>query len=207
VAAANLGNGQIAKQRRHWGDTLRRDGGQHDSKTDDGDGSCRYNDWFDGLVGFAGNEAFAADTEDVSQEALIKRLDPAKINLQQALAASEQEGQPISAKFEVDDGKLQLSIYAAKDGKFSEVLVDYVTGKIVKAEPISGGDDLTAAHEQNAAMANAQTSLQAAVDKTIAQSANTRAVSVAPSMKDGHPIASIDVLTYNQIKTIQQPLD
>jgi hypothetical protein len=56
-------------------------------------------------------------------------------------------------------------------------------------------------------MANAKTSLQAVVDKTIAQSANIRAVSVVPSMKDGHPIASIDVLTYNQVRAIQQPLD
>jgi hypothetical protein len=30
--------------------------------------------------------------------------------LQQGLAASEQQGKPISAKFEVDDGKLQLSV-------------------------------------------------------------------------------------------------
>ena len=75
-------------------------------------------------------------------------LDAAKINLQQGLAAGEQEGQPISAKFEVDEGKLQLSIYAAKDGRFSEVLVDYVTGKVLKVEPISSGDDLAAANEQ-----------------------------------------------------------
>lgn len=82
-----------------------------------------------------------------------------------------------------------------------------MTGKVLRAEPITEGDDLTAAKEQNAAMANVKTSLQAAVDKTIAESANTRAVSIVPNMKDGHPIASIDVLTYNQVKAIQQPLD
>jgi hypothetical protein len=87
------------------------------------------------------------------------------------------------------------------------VLINHVTGKILRAEPITEGDDLAAAKEQNAAMANVKTSLQAAVDKTIAESANTRAVGIVPSMKDGHPIASIDVLTYNQVKAIQQPLD
>ena len=160
---------------------------------------------FAGLAGFAGSNAFAADDEDASQEALIKLLDTAKINLRQVLAASEQQGQPISA--EVDDGKLQLSVYTAKEGRFFEVLVNHATGKVLRAEPITEGDDLSAAREQSAAMANAKTSLQAAVDKTIAQSANTRAVSVVPSMKDGHPIASIDVLTYNQVRAIQQPLD
>ena len=158
---------------------------------------------FAGLAGFAGNNAFSADDEDASQEALIKLLDTAKINLQQGLAASEQQGRPISAKFEVDDGKLQLSVYTAKEGR----LINHVTGKVLRAEPITEGHDLTVATEQNAAVANAKTSLQAAVDKTIAESANTRAVSVVPSMKDGHPIASIDVLTYNQVKAIQQPLD
>jgi hypothetical protein len=163
---------------------------------------------FAGLAGFAGNNAFSADDdEDASQEALIKLLDTAKINLQQGLAAAEQQGQPISAKFEVDDGKLQLSVYTAKEGKFFEVLINHVTGKVLRAEPITEGEDLSAAREQSAATANAKTSLQAAVDKTIAQSANTRAVSVVPSMKDGHPIASIDVLTYNQVRAIQQPLD
>jgi hypothetical protein len=160
------------------------------------------------LVGFAGqNVIFADDDEDEGREALIKLLDTSKINLQQGLAATEQQGKPISAKFEVDDGKLQLSVYTAKEGKFFEVLINHVTGKVLRAEPITEGDDLTAAKEQNAVMANVKTSLQAAVDKTIAESANIRAVSVVPGMKDGHPIASIDVLTYNQVKAIQQPLD
>src|SRR5712672_2069860 len=118
------------------------------------------------LVGFADQNAiFADDDDDEGQEKLIKLLDTAKINLQQGLAASQQQGKPISAKFEVDDGKLQLSVYTAKEGK------------VLRAEPITEGDDLTAATEQSAAVANAKTSLQAVVDKTIAQSANTRAVS------------------------------
>ena len=56
--------------------------------------------------------------------ALIKALGSAKVSLQQGLTASQKEGQPISAKFELEDGKLQLSVYTAKDGKYSEVIVD-----------------------------------------------------------------------------------
>ena len=159
------------------------------------------------LVGFADHNAIFADDEDEAQEALIKAMAAAKIGLQQGLEASEQRGQPISAKFEIDEGKLQLSIYTAKDGKFSEVLVDYVTGKILKVEPIQGTDDLTAAHEQSAAMTKAKVSLKAALDKTLSESANVRAVNVLPVLKDGHPAASIDVLNYNEIRAIQQPLD
>ncbi len=161
------------------------------------------------LVGFADHNAiFANDDEDESQEALIKLLDTSKINLQQGLTASEQQGRPISAKFEVDEGKLQLSVYTVKEGKFFEVLVDYRNGKVMKAEPITEGDDLAAANLQSAAMTDAKITLKEAVDKTIAQSAeNIRAVRAVPSLKDGHPVASIDVLNYNQFKATQQPLD
>jgi len=161
------------------------------------------------LLGFADHNAtFANDDEDESQEALIKLLDASKINLQQGLAASEQQGQPISAKFEVDKGKLQLSVYTVKEGKFFEVLVDYTNGKVMKAEPITEGEDLAAANLQNTAMTDAKITLKEAVDKTITQSAkNIRAVRAVPSLKDGHPVASIDVLNYNQFKAIQQPLD
>jgi hypothetical protein len=159
------------------------------------------------LIGFAGHNAILADDEDEAQEALIKTMGAAKISLQQGLEASEQQGQPISAKFEIDNGKLQLSIYTAKEGQFSEVLVDYLTGKILKVEPLQGSDDLKAAREQSAAMANAKLSLKTAVDITMSESASVRAVNVVPVMKDGHPMASIDVLSYNEIRAIQQPLD
>src|SRR3984893_17839647 len=142
------------------------------------------------LVGFADQNAiFADDDDDEGQEKLIKLLDTSKLNLQQGLAASEQQAQPISAKFEVDEGKLQLSVYTAKDGKFSEVLIDYMTGKILKVDPIQGSDDLTAAHEQSAAMTKAKVSLKAAVDKIMSESANVRAVNVLPVVKEGHTLA------------------
>jgi uncharacterized membrane protein YkoI len=160
------------------------------------------------LVGFADQNAiFADDDDDEGQGKLIKLLDASKINLQQGLAASEQHGQPISAKFEVDEGKLQLSVYTAKDGKFSEVLVDYTNGKVMKAEPITEGDDLAAAKSQSAVMAKAKTTLKEAVDRAAAQSANARVVSAAPSLKDGRPVVSIAFLDGEQMKTVQQPLD
>ncbi len=161
------------------------------------------------LVGFADqNVIFANDDEDDAQEVIIKLLDASKINLQQGLAASEQQGKPISAKFEVDEGKLQLSVYTVKEGKFFEVLVDYTNGKVMKAEPITEGNDFAAANLQSTAMAGAKITLKEAVDKTMTQSAkNIRAVRAVPSLKDGHPVASIDVLNYNQFKAIQQALD
>jgi len=164
---------------------------------------------FAALVGFAGHNAIFADDDDddEGQEALLKLLGASKINLQQGLAASEQQGQPISGKFEVEKGKLQLSVYTAKDGKFFEVLVDYMNGGVTKVESITEGDDLAAAKSQSAAMAKAKTTLKEAVDKAAAQSANARVISVVPSLKDERPVASIALLDGEKFKTVQQPLD
>jgi uncharacterized membrane protein YkoI len=161
------------------------------------------------LVGFADHNAIFAsdDDEDEGQEALIKKLGDAKISLQQGLAASEQAGQPISAKFEVEDGKLQLSVYTAKDGKPFEAVVNHVTGKVLKIEPITEGEDLAAANAQSAAMGKAKISLKESVDKAMAQSANARVISVVPSLKDGRPMVSVVLLDGEQVKTVQQPLD
>ncbi len=160
------------------------------------------------LVGFADHNAiFADDDDDEGQEKLIKLLGASNINLQQGLAASEQQGQPISAKFEVEEGKLQLSVYTVKEGKFSEVLVDHTNGKVVKVEPITEGDDLAAANSQSAAMTDAKTTLKEAVDKAVTPSANVRVVSAVPSLKNGRPVVSIVLLDGEQFKTVQQPLD
>jgi hypothetical protein len=160
------------------------------------------------LVGFADHNAiFADDDDDEFQGAVIKLMDVSKVNLQQGLAASEQRGQPISAKFELDEGKLQLSVYTVKEGKFSEVLVDFTNGKVMKAEPITEGDDLAAANSQSAAMAKAKTTLREAVDKAVTTSASARVVSAVPNLKDGRPLASIVLLDGGQFKTVQQPLD
>lgn len=90
----------------------------------------------------------------------------AKVSLERGLMASAR-GKPISAKFEVEDGKLQLSAYTTKGREFSEVIVDHETGKVAKTEPITGGDDLAAAQEQSEAMAKAKLSLAAATKKAL----------------------------------------
>jgi uncharacterized membrane protein YkoI len=143
---------------------------------------------------------FADDDDDEGRKGLIKLLDTSKVNLQQGVAASEQQGKPVSAKFEVDDGKLQLSVYAAKEGTFFEVLINYMTGQVLRIEPITEGDDLAAASSQSAAMAAVKTTLKEAVDKAVIQSANARVVSAMPSMKDGRPVVSIALLEGEQFQ-------
>ncbi|TMA41174.1 MAG: hypothetical protein E6J82_13385 [Deltaproteobacteria bacterium] len=131
----------------------------------------------------------------------------AKVSLERGIAASKAKGTPISAKYEVENGKLQLSVYTAKGDAFSEVIVDHKTGKVAKAEPITGGDDLTAAKSQNEAISKAKTSLQAAVSKAVKANKGYKAASVTPSLKDGHPIAEITLMKGTESKTVSEPLD
>jgi hypothetical protein len=149
----------------------------------------------------------ACSAEGADDAALIKALGGAKVSLQQGLTASQREGRPISAKFELEDGKLQLSVYTAKDEKYFEVIVDYTTGKVTKSEPITEGDDLTHAKSQSAALANAKGQLKNAVDKATQAESGSRAVSVTPEVKGGHSVASIVLLKGTKLQTVTRQLD
>jgi hypothetical protein len=92
-------------------------------------------------------------------------------------------------------------------GSFSEVIVDHATGKVTKTESITEGEDLAEAKSQSAAMAKAKTDLKAAVDKSAAATSGSRAISVTPALKDGHPVASVILLTGQQFQTVEQPLE
>src|SRR5438445_12520953 len=145
--------------------------------------------WF-----FAMPTGWTQQSDDKGHAELAKVLKDAKISLQRGLTASAKEGKPISAKYEVEHGKLQLSVYTTKGDTFSEVIVDHKTGKVAKADPITSGDDLTAAKAQGEAMSKTKTSLQAAVSKAVKANKGYKAVSVMPSLKDGHPIAETTLM-------------
>src|SRR5437660_5466511 len=150
---------------------------------------------------------WAQKSDDAEHAELAKALRDAKISLQRGLTASAKEGKPLSAKYEVEHGKLQLSVYTMKGDKFSEVIVDHKTGKVAKAEPITGGDDLTAAKAQSEAMANAKRSLDAAASDAVKDNKGYRAVSVMPALKDGHPVADVMLVKGTEWKTVSEKLD
>src|SRR5215471_14943131 len=131
--------------------------------------------------------AFAQSDKEKAQ--LAAALPSAKVTLEAGIMASEREGKPISAKFEVEEGKLQLSVYTMKGDKFSEVIVDHQTGRIAKTEAITGGEDLAAAKQQAEAMAKAKSSLRTAVEAAVKANSGFRAVSVMPTLKSGKPVA------------------
>jgi hypothetical protein len=151
------------------------------------------------------SSALADDAAD--KAAVAKQIGSAKITLQQGLAAGEAQGQPISGKFEVDEGKFQLSVYTVKGATLQEVIVDYTSGKIAKAGPLSEADDVAAGKKQVTAMAKASTSLKDAVDKAEQQTPGFRAVSVEPKSTANHPVAVVTLVKGAQFKSVSEPLE
>jgi hypothetical protein len=127
--------------------------------------------------------------------------------LQGGLKASEAQGIPISAKFEIEDGKLQLSIYTMKGNDFMEFVADPQTGVISKAEKITDAVDLKEATAQKAAMAKAKAPLLTATETAVNANTGSRAVSIVPELKNGQASAEVTLLTGNALKKVTEKLD
>jgi hypothetical protein len=144
---------------------------------------------------------------DENSTKLSNAVKSARVSLETGLRASEREGKPISGKYELEDGKLQLSIYTMKASKFYEVIVDHTTGKIAKTAEITSGGDLAAAKEQSAAMAHAKESLRNAVKAAQKAQKGFRAISVTPSLSGSHPIAMVTLGKEAETRTVVEKLD
>src|SRR5262249_13509425 len=149
----------------------------------------------------------AQETHDKAHAELAKALPSAKVSLEKGLTASARQGTPISGKFELEEGKLQLSVYTMKGDAFSEVIVDHTTGKVAKVESITSGEDFTAATAQRAAMTKAKKSLQAVVDAAVKAHAGSHAVSIFPALKGAQAVAEITLVKNEAFTTASEPLE
>ncbi|HEX3497906.1 MAG TPA: hypothetical protein VHT04_01145 [Stellaceae bacterium] len=134
-------------------------------------------------------------------------MENATATLQGGLAASEHEGKSISAKFEIDHGNVQLSVYTMKGDSFTEVVADPTTGAVVKAEKITDAEDLKAAAAQKAAMATAEVPLLAATETAVKNNAGFRAVSVYPELKGGQATAEVTLMQGTTFKKVTEKVD
>ena len=156
---------------------------------------------------FAVPPGWAQKYDDPEHAELAKALKDVKFPLPKGLSASTREGRPISAKYEVDHDKLQLSVYTMKGATFYEVIVDHATGKVAKVDPITSAEDLTAAKAQSEAMAKAKRSLEAAASEAVKENTGYRVVSVMPALKEGHPVADVTLVRDSEWKTVSEKLD
>jgi hypothetical protein len=158
-------------------------------------------------IAFSAARVVPAWVEGGDDAALAAAMKNATATLQGGLKASEGQGTPISAKFEIEDGKLQLSVYTMKGNDFMEVVADPKTGAIAKAEKITDAADLKEAAEQKAAMAKAKLPLLTATETAVKANAGSRAVSVVPELKNGQAMAEVTLLEGTAFKKVTEKLD
>lgn len=143
------------------------------------------------IAGFSG--LAPAQERDEAPDPTILRiaLADASTTLEQGMAASERNGQPISAQFEMPNGDLQLSVYTANADGCIETVLDPKAGAIISAQPITDADDLARAKAYKAVMDKAMTSLRAAIERAIQENAGTRAIGIVPELRNGQPVAVV----------------
>ncbi len=139
-----------------------------------------------------------------AQTELAGALRAKHVALTTGITAATAKGTPISAKYEYEGGKLQLSVYTEKAGQFSEVIVNHHTGKVTKTEKIAEGDDYKAAQAQSGAAAKAKTSLASAVTKALKANAGYSAVGATATLKNGQPTAEITLIKGSEFKTVTE---
>ena len=158
-------------------------------------------------IGFLGAAIVPAWAEGGDDAALAAAMKNATATLEGGLRSSEAQGTPISAKFEIEDGKLQLSVYTMKGNDFMEVVADPNTGAIAKSEKITDAGDLKEAAEQKAAMAKAKVPLLTATETAVKANAGSRAVSIVPELKGGQAMAEVTLLQGTAFKKVTEKLD
>ena len=144
---------------------------------------------------------------EMERSELAKAVGAANVSLERGMSASAREGKPLSAKFELDDSRLQLSVYVERHDRFREVIVDPQSAKVTKSEAIQEGEDLAAVEKQNAAMAKATKSLMEAVKAAVAANSGYQAVSATAMLSAGQPVAEVVLTKAGAWQTVKEKLD
>lgn len=159
-----------------------------------------------GILAIAGPFA-SADEYSKNLPKVAKALSQASVPLDQGIKASEAQGKPISAQYEIDEGHFQLSVFTKKGEDLLEIIVDYKTGAIKTVQNISDPDDIKDAKKQIKAMAKASIPLDQAVAAATKANDGYRAVQVIPKLSGGQPVAAIVLVKGDDIKKVTQKLD
>jgi hypothetical protein len=145
--------------------------------------------------------------EEKDMAVLAAGMREMQATVEQALASAAKAGRPISAKFELDDGEVELSIYVENSMGFREVLANPHTGAAAGETLITDGADLKDARQQSAAMAKAKTTLLASAQHAAAANPGARIVSIFPELQNGRAIAIVTLLRDGSFTKVTENLD
>ena len=161
-----------------------------------------------GLVALTTTFALADSDYEYGKQmaALIKAMPQAKVPLAQGIKDAEKGGKAISAQYEVDEGKFQLSVFVSKGDDINEVIVDYATGAVKSSDKLADPDDIKDAKKQVAAVAKAKASLADAVAEAVKANPGYEAIRVVPRVSGGEAQAAITLLKGSSVKKTTEKL-
>ena len=161
-----------------------------------------------GLVALTATFALADSDYEYGKQmaALIKAMPQAKVPLAQGIKDAEKGGKAISAQYEVDEGKFQLSVFVSKGDDINEVIVDYATGAVKSSDKLADPDDIKDAKKQVAAVAKAKASLADAVAEAVKANPGYEAIRVVPRVSGGEAQAAITLLKGSSVKKTTEKL-
>jgi hypothetical protein len=142
-----------------------------------------------------------------NRDALARAVASTTLSFEAILSTSERYGTPLAAEFEIEDGRVQVSVIVIKGDAFIEVTADPWTGRIVNVETITEKDSVAEAAEYQKAMQGATKSLRATVVDGVQANAGYRAIRAEPVLENGHPILEITLVKGLEFKTIELELD
>jgi hypothetical protein len=142
----------------------------------------------------------------IDEAMLVKALGTAQVSLEDGLRTSETVGTPISAKFEIAEGCLQLSVYAVAGDEYTEVVILPDTGVLMSAQRITDDEDLAAAAAQRKAMRDTTVALRAATESLTRKVPGSLAVSIVPELIAGRAVAKMIFLRAGILATAEENL-
>lgn len=149
-----------------------------------------------------------ADDDDYNAAKLVRYFDSRNMPLDRAIEASEHAGETISAKYDVSNGVVQLSVTVLGGEGFSDVIFNPQSGSITTTQSITDRDELRDAEAHAKAMAKANVLLVQAIEEALKANGGYQAVRVVPILAAGIvPVAMVTLIKGNDIKDVFQRLD
>jgi hypothetical protein len=154
----------------------------------------------------------AADPKET--QALLKALSKSKLTLLEGVQqAAKGNAAPISAKFELEDGKLSLSVYTAEKGLAVEpeknVLQELAGSPEGEWKPnvevFKDVPHVARSSEQLTLMALGKASLADVIER-VGKSQSGTVFSVTPVIRNHKPVAEVLVAEKGKVRKVYQPL-
>jgi hypothetical protein len=149
-----------------------------------------------------------SDSENMGVDvaAMSAALREAKVPLHAGIRLGSKDSIPLSANYELKEGKLLMAIYSVRGDDFLETIIDPKTGKAIMNGPITIDDDLMVVREQAKVITGSSHPLWEVVFRVERANQGFRAVSVIPEQGEQGPAAIVILLKGLELMAVEVAL-